>query len=135
MARKDADRLLNRYVKMVLRAGMYISFALLLVGVAIYLAYDGEVGSVLGIGMLSNLHNMEAQGWMSPRHLPHCHSHRCGGSGNGGLPALRAQDGGRLLLVLSAVALAMVMLVMSGTMILSSGGAKAKELHLGILLF
>jgi uncharacterized membrane protein len=66
MARNNADRLLNRYVKMVLRAGMYTSFALLLVGVAIYLAYDGEVGSVLGIGdAIQSAINMEAQGWMS----------------------------------------------------------------------
>jgi len=66
LARKEADLQLNRYVMLVLRAGMYISFALLLIGVAIYLVFGGEVGSVLGPAeAIQSALNMEAQGWMS----------------------------------------------------------------------
>jgi uncharacterized membrane protein len=64
--RKEANRLLNRNVMLVLRAGMYISIALLSVGVILYLANDGEVGSVLGpVEAIESALNMEAEGWMS----------------------------------------------------------------------
>lgn len=66
MTRKEDDKLLGRSVTLVLRAGMYISFALLLVGVAIYLVVGGEVGSVLGpTDAIRSAVELEAQGWMS----------------------------------------------------------------------
>jgi len=66
LTRRETDRLLMSYVKWALRAGMYVSFALLTVGVVIFLAFDGEAGSVLGpVDALESALNMEAQGWMS----------------------------------------------------------------------
>jgi uncharacterized membrane protein len=51
---------------LVLRAGMYISLALLSVGVILYLVDGGEVGSVLGpVEAIASALNLEAEGWMS----------------------------------------------------------------------
>jgi uncharacterized membrane protein len=66
MTRQETDKLLLRYVKQALRFGMYVSFALLLIGVVIYLTLDGDAGKVLGpIDAIESALSLEAQGWLS----------------------------------------------------------------------
>ena len=66
MTRQETNKLLLRYVKRALRVGMYVSFALLMIGVVIYLALEGDVGKVLGpIEAIKSALSLEAQGWLS----------------------------------------------------------------------
>ncbi len=66
MTREASDKMLASYVKLVLRTGMYLSLALLLIGSAMYLALGGEVGSVLGpVEAIRSAMDMEAIGWLS----------------------------------------------------------------------
>jgi len=66
MTRQETDKLLLRYVKQALLVGMYVSFGLLIIGVVIYLALEGDVGKVLGpIDAIESALNLEAQGWLS----------------------------------------------------------------------
>ncbi|MCU0861475.1 MAG: DUF1634 domain-containing protein [Methanomassiliicoccales archaeon] len=48
ITRAQADQMLGNGLRLTLRAGMCVSMALLVLGIAMYLAFDGETGAALG---------------------------------------------------------------------------------------